>query len=235
MKTEKRGGKRTVPKPPNPPKPQAKKTAPAKGVDVDRDLEELRVGIKKLVESGQEDRLEHTAAKLRREFENRLSEALADMRNEMDDVRKNTARYEISQFLADLKKVKDDVGGLRQEVAALKRSSNESMQESIGSFEERVAIEMERMEAKLKEHGEKANRPVLLNVPKPKEAAAGQRIQEQPDFQGLRRDIESLKMKINWLENQYENLDLGILKERIEELENELKTSTRVSHPIIIE
>jgi hypothetical protein len=107
--------------------------------------------------------------------------------------------------------------------------------------DDRIAAQIERMKSAMGEGGTKSREEIdrmsgTINELR-REVEELKKIKNAinaSDLSGLRRDIESLKEKSEWIEKQVENVDIEPLYELVKELEDRM-SSRRVTSPVIIE
>ncbi len=103
----------------------------------------------------------------------------------------------------------------QREMGAMKSQVNKVIIDGKG-LEERLSSEMEDLK----------NGP---GIPKPEGGQV-----KGPDMEELRRDLEIIKTKQEWIENNIERIDIKPLLRKMEELEHKMRV-IRVSSPIILE
>ena len=174
-------------------------------------------------------------------MESRVQGTERDMEEEIERLKKGMGEGEMRRFLGEVNENRRRIAeleGMRKEFEDMKKRSAsfnaQEMKENIlGEFEkinnELVeSIEKKRNEMQRMEQETAAMREGIMSLKGLEERVKGM------DSEGITRDLEILKTKTKWLEEQIEGLNIRPLHDRMQELEAELRRVTS-SSPMIVE
>lgn len=150
---------------------------------------------------------------------------------------------EMSKLFAEVVKNRERIRKIEDMVKSLSSAQTQTPKVDIKSIDQRFSGQIDRMNVALKDSATKTKteldrvsgdiRGVKREIDELKKVGTSFKTL---DISGLRRDIESLKEKSKWLEQQVGNLDIEPLYELIKEIEDRVSTSSRVAPgPVIIE
>ncbi len=186
----------------------------------------------------------HETSELKRRIElmeSRLQGAEQDMEEEIEKLKREGRSAEFSKFMTaveDNRKRISELYPLKQEV--------ESIKSNAASFDAQemkngVMAEIGKLESKLSETVAKKGEDIQRleqEMARMRQAIDSIReVGEQVkgvDSKSMSRDLEILKTKSKWLEEQVEGLDLKPLHSRLKDLEHEMRKIT-VRSPLIVE
>lgn len=198
---------------------------------VEKDFKILENGIRKLLESTQEERFE--------ELSERMDERLSSLGNELerriDDMKKE--RIDIASFLAEIKKNRERIAKMEGRLNSFEKDASTGRKIP----DDDIHREFERIRDDVKQ-GITENVETIKNM-EVEMANLRERTEEIKtlgnglkgfDVESIARDIEVLKQKTHWLEENIEKLNIQSLFKRIREIEEEVRT-TRSESPLVIE
>jgi len=148
---------------------------------------------------------------------------------------------EISKLFAEIIKNRERIKSMEGSLKELSSSKAQAAEMGMKSIDEKVSAQLEKMDAAVRDSitksGEELDKVVgdLKNLKSEIEGLKKlTEVLNTMDISGIRRDIESLKTKSKWLEQQIENVDIEPLYELIKEIEGRVSYS-RTTSPVIIE
>jgi uncharacterized protein YoxC len=187
--------------------------------------DELDVGIKKLLDSLHGD-----------EIDEKIEEKFAELKAEMGP----RQEADVTPLIAGMRDLRER---LAKAEAKLAKSGDIAMKaEPVDRAElwSDVQSEIDRLASEIKEDAAKSN-DMIEDLQNQLSGIRDlfkemRRIQEElkgVDIKGLTREVESLKQKLSWLEQNTGANDIGMLRERIEDIEAELRGARRGSALVI--
>jgi hypothetical protein len=202
---------------------------------IEKDFKILEDGIKKLLDSTQEERFEELSENMEEKMDERLSSFRDELERRIDNMKKE--RVDIASFLAEIRKNRERIARMEGRVSSFKKQDSTTK----SGLENDIHREFERIRDDVKQ-GTTENTETIKII-EAEMANIRERIGEIKmlgdglkglDMESLARDIEVLKQKTHWLEENIEKLDIQPLFERIREIEEDLR-ATRGESPLIIE
>lgn len=149
---------------------------------------------------------------------------------------------EMSKLFAEVVKNRERIRKIEDMVKNLSSAQAQSPKVDIKSIDQRISSQLDRMDVALRDSASKTKSEldriagdivgVKREVDELKKVSTSFKTL---DISGLRRDIESLKEKSKWLEQQVGNLDIEPLYELIKEIEDRVSSTARSTAPVIIE
>jgi len=187
---------------------------------------------------------QHQLEEMRRRLEtmeSRIQGSEQEMEEEIEKIRKESKSADLSRFMNVIESNRSKIEELEKMKADLdiikKRSASFDAQE----IKNTILDEFERINSKLVESVEKKKEEIQKieqETAKMREGIESLKNLEDKvkgvDADNISRDLEILKTKTKWLEEQVEGLDIKPIHSRLKELEAELRKIT-VRSPLIVE
>jgi septation ring formation regulator EzrA len=194
-----------------------------------RKPDELDAGIKKLLDSMHGE-----------EIDERINAKFSELRSELEA--KSRPENDIVPVITSLRETKDRLtrleAGFGKLVESMCKKPSQTDQEKIWST---IQTEIDRLSAVLKEDAAKSNDRIedlqtqLSGIREMfKEMRATADIMKSVDIKGVVREIESIKQKVNWMEQSGNANDIESIKDRLGEIENRLN-NMKFGSPMVLE
>lgn len=202
---------------------------------IESDFKTLEDGIRKLLDSTQEERFEELSESVEETVDEKLSSFRDELERRMDIMKKE--RIDIASFLAEIRKNRERIAKMEGRLGSFKKHDSTRRD----GLEDDIHREFERIRDDVKK--DTAENAEAIKIIEAEISNIRERIGEIKmigdgmkgfDMESLARDIEVLKQRTHWLEENIEKLDIQPLFERIREIEEQLRT-TRGESPLIIE
>ena len=171
------------------------------------------------------------------EIEGKIEEKISELRGELQSARREP---DVSPLISSVRDANERITRLENVVGRLE-SAGRKDQPSQGKIMEMVEDEMERLSSGLKEELGRCKdmisdirsqisgiHELFSEMREIHEALKG------VDMKGMSREIESLKQKASWLEQSSGSANIDGIKERLEEIEMQMK-GVRLGSPLVIE
>lgn len=174
-------------------------------------------------------------------METRVQEAEKNVEEDIEKMKRQSAESELPKFLNEVKENKKKIEALEAMKTEFDEIKKRSASFNAKEMKENILTEFEKINTDLVESIEKKR----SEIERIEEETARMRdgieslknIEDKikgMDSENISRDLEILKTKTKWLEEQVEGLNMKPLHERIKELELELKRVTSAS-PLVVE
>ena len=205
---------------------------------MEKDIDALQGRIRKLLENSQEDEFEEMKGRTKKIIDESISSLRNEMKRKIDEMEKE--RVDIASFLAEIKKNRGMIEKVSERLDLLEEPGNKGGISDTSATDD-VRKELEKIKYDVRQNTTK-NAEAIRNM-ESELANIMERTNEITslgnatagfDIKGMARDIEALKQRTIWLQENIEKLNMQPLLERIREIEEEMRMSRR-DPPLVIE
>ncbi len=208
------------------------------------EIRELKDGIKKLIDIELRKRLEKFEKNMDLKREKSISKFKINMKGELLELKTAIEANEISKFLGAIRKNREsierienrirDFERIKKALMEMKKPVKEKVTEEIFREFEKINEAIEQNAAKNNKFYKKINNWAGNVNTKIEELKKLEILFKKMNAEHMTRDMESLKTKMQWLEENIEKINLKPLYTKIKEIEQELR-ATHVASPLVIE
>lgn len=196
----------------------------------------LRVGIQKIIQGAQKEGLKELSAKFDKKFDKKIGELRKELEKPLGEDRMEILYDELMKMHNEFRQGVREIKQWRDEVQSMKKDFEGDA--SLGGGVKKKLSHMDRNIKEILAESERERERLEADITEVKqllrELADVRNQMKSLDIAGLRRDLESVRTKQEWLEKSLDGFDLEPLKERLKELEHKL-SMMRVSSPLVIE
>jgi len=174
-------------------------------------------------------------------IEARVEGTEKDIEEAVERMKKGGVEAEISRFLRDVNENKQKIAKLEEMKRDFEEMKKRSASFNAQEIKENILMDFEKINTNLVESIEKKKSEIQRLEQETAQMREG--IESLKNLEGkikgidsetITRDLEILKTKTKWLEEQIEDLNIKPLHDRIQELETDLKRVTS-SSPLVVE
>jgi hypothetical protein len=204
------------------------------------DIEQRLIETRGTLFTRQQHELEEMGKKINM-LETRMEETESDIEEGIERVRKEARSSEISRFLSVANDNRKRIAGLEQMKKEFEEVKKRSASFNAQKMKDTILTDFEKINNSLVESIEQKKNEIQRVEQETAQMREGieslKGLEERVkgvNAEGISRDLEILKTKTKWLEQQIEGLDIKPLHERLRELEGDLRRVTG-SSPLVME